>query len=207
VSFVVQPFLQERKNSHHQVARKRPSGLLNNSPDFHRCNEALEVSMTTELLEWVNQYLANDEEIIVPIKKMWIEWRADHEEPSLEEFTVAVLADPRNEEMPGVDHAEGLEEMSPEEQEEYEKTMEEMGFFSGPRVKLKSREITREHLARMIFKHNERLEQALRAAYEAMPQETEEQQEGELIDLIEKVREFRQTLREMGLEQSDDEQP
>jgi len=59
----------------------------------------------------------------------------------------------------------------------------------------------------MIFKHNERLEQALRAAYEAMPQEMEEQQEGELIDLIEKVREFRQTLREMGLEQSDDEQP
>jgi hypothetical protein len=163
--------------------------------------------MTTELLEWVNTYLEQDEEIIVPIKKMWNEWCAIHGEPSLEEFTAAVLADPRNKEEPGVDHNEGLEEeMTPEELAEYEQDMEAGGFFSGPRLRLKSREITQEHLAKMIFKHNERLELALQEARKVMPDDISEPQEGELIDLIEKVREFRKELQELGLEAKDEDE-
>ncbi|MFH1909256.1 MAG: hypothetical protein ABIL11_18055 [Chloroflexota bacterium] len=161
--------------------------------------------MTTELLEWVNAYLEKDEEIIVPIKKMWNEWRAAHEEPSLEEFTAAALADPRNEAGRGVDHNDGMEWMPPQELAEYERDMEEKGFFSGPRVKLKSREITLEHITRMIKKHNERMEWALNQAREVMPDDISEPQEGELIDLIEKVKEFRKELRKLGLEAEDED--
>jgi len=160
--------------------------------------------MTTELLEWVNAYLERDEEIIVPIKKMWLEWRTAHDEPSLEEFTATVLADPRNEESPGVDHNDGMEWVPPEEQAEYDRDMETRGFFSGPRLKLKSREITREHIAKMIWKHNERLETALLEARKAMPEDLSEPQEGELIDLIEKVKEFRRELQKLGLEAWED---
>ncbi|MDI6768838.1 MAG: hypothetical protein QMD04_04100 [Anaerolineales bacterium] len=161
--------------------------------------------MTTELLEWVNAYLEKDEDIVVAIKKMWNEWSAAHEEPSLEEFSAAVLADPRNEAGRGVDHREGMDWMSPEERAEYEREMEEKGFFSGPRVRLKSREITREHIARMIKKHNERMEWALKQAREVMPEDISEPQEGELIDLIEKVKEFRKELRKLGLEAEDED--
>ncbi|MBU4226100.1 MAG: hypothetical protein KKC71_09825 [Chloroflexi bacterium] len=161
--------------------------------------------MTTELLEWVNAYLEKDEEIVVPIKKMWNEWHATHEEPLLEEFTAQVLADPRNEAERGVDHNDGMEWMSPEEMAEYERDMEEKGFFSGPRVKLKSREITLEHITRMIKKHNERMEWALNQAREVMPDDISEPQEGELIDLIEKVKEFRKELRKLGLEAEDED--
>ncbi len=161
--------------------------------------------MTTELLEWVNAYLENAEDIVVPIKKMWNEWYAGHEEPLLEEFAAQVLADPRNEEEHGVDHNEGMEWMSPEELAEHEREMEENGFFSGPRVKLKSREITIEHLARMIKKHNDRMEWALQEARKSMPEDLSEPQEGELIDLIEKVKEFRSELRGLGLEAGDEE--
>ncbi|MBU2610955.1 MAG: hypothetical protein KJ606_08435 [Chloroflexi bacterium] len=161
--------------------------------------------MTTELLEWVNAYLEKDEDIVVAIKKMWNEWYAAHEEPSLEEFSAAVLADPRNEAGSGVDHSEGMDWMSPEELAEYEREMEEKGFFSGPRVRLKSREITREHIARMIKKHNERMEWALKQAREVMPDDISEPQEGELIDLIEKVKEFRKELRKLGLEAEDED--
>lgn len=156
--------------------------------------------MTTELLEWVNAYLEKDEDIVVPIKKMWNEWRAAHEEPSLEEFTAQVLADPRNEAERGVDHNEGMEWMSPEELADYVQEMEDMGFFSGPRVKLKSRQITLEHIARMIKNHNDRMEWALQEARNSMPEDFSEPQEGELIDLMDKVKKFRRKLRKMGLE-------
>lgn len=162
--------------------------------------------MTTELLEWVNHYLEQDEDIVVPIKKMWNEWRGEHKELSLEEFAAQVLADPRIEEERDVDHNDGMDWMSPDESAEYERDMEAKGFYSGPRVKLKSREITIEHIARMIKKHNERMEGALQEARQAMPDDLTEQQEGELIDLIEKVKEFRAELRKMGLEAEDDGQ-
>ena len=43
--------------------------------------------MSSELLDWVYAYLERDEDIVVPIKKMWNEWHAMHAEPSLEAFT------------------------------------------------------------------------------------------------------------------------
>lgn len=160
--------------------------------------------MSSALLNWVHTYLEQDEEIVVPIKKMWNEWHAAHLEPSLETFTAMVLADERFEEMGGVDHTEGFEDWSPEELEAYQREMEALGYFSGPRVKLKSREITLEHIARMIKKHNDRMEEALRQAREAMPEDIDEQEEGQLIDIIEKTKEFRRQLREAGLEADDE---
>lgn len=156
--------------------------------------------MSSQLLNWVYDYLEGDEDIVVPIKKMWNEWHGAHLEPSLETFTAMVLADERFEAMGGVDHTEGFEDWSPEELEEYRRDMEARGYFSGPRVKLKSREITLEHIAKMIKKHNDRMEEALRQAREAMPEDMSEQEEGQLIDIIEKTKEFRQKLREAGLE-------
>jgi hypothetical protein len=42
-----------------------------------------------------------------------------------------------------VDHTRHMEGMNPEEREEHERDMEARGFYSGPRVKLKSRRITK----------------------------------------------------------------
>ncbi len=156
--------------------------------------------MSSELLDWAYTYLEQDEDIVVPIKKMWNEWRATHPEPSLERFTGLLLTDERFEEMEGVDHTEGLEWDSPEELDEYVRDMEEVGFFSGPRLKLRSREITLEHIANMIKKHNDRMEWALRQAREVMPDDLSEAEEGQLIEIMARVEEFRQHLREVGLE-------
>ncbi|MBA4380900.1 MAG: hypothetical protein C0393_09570, partial [Anaerolinea sp.] len=114
--------------------------------------------------------------------------------------------DPRNEAERGVDHNEGMEWMSPEELADYVRDMEEKGFFSGPRVKLESREITLEHIARMIKKHNDRMEWALQEARNSMPEDFSEPQEGELIDLMDKVKKFRRKLRKMGLEAGEGEE-
>lgn len=160
--------------------------------------------MSSELLNWVYDYLERDEEIVVPVKKMWNEWRVSHSQPGLRQFTALILADERIEEMDGVDHTEGLEFDSPEELAEYEQEMEEVGFFSGPRVKLLAREITLEHIAGMLKKHNDRMEAALRQAHATLPDDVSEPEEGQLIDLMVRVEQMRQHLREIGLEPDDD---
>lgn len=159
----------------------------------------------TELRGWVRAYLARDEDIIVPIKKMWNEWHDLHREPSLEEFSRAVLSDDQVEEEHGVNHAEGMEFDTPEAREEYLREMEAEGFYSGPRAKLKSREITIEHIARMLKKHNDRMEWALHQARAVLPRDVSEAEEGRLINAIELARRFRRDLRQAGLEPPEDE--
>ena len=158
-----------------------------------------------ELIQWVRAYLKRDEDIIVPIKRMWNEWYTARGTPLLAEFTRIVLSDDRIEEMPGVDHTGDMEGMDSEEKEEYERDMEAHGFYSGPRVKLKSRQITREHIARMLKKHNDRMEWALQQARAAMPEEASEAEEGKLIDVIMRARKLRRDLRATGLEPPEDE--
>ena len=161
--------------------------------------------MSSELLEWVHTYLAQDEEIVVPIKKMWNEWRITHTGPVLDVFIALLLADERFEDVGDVDHTEGREWMTPEEMAEYVRDMEEVGFFSGPRLKLKSRELTLEHITSMIKKHNDHMEEALRQARATMPEEVDEQEEGQLIEIMALAEQLRQHLREAGLEPDDPE--
>jgi hypothetical protein len=156
------------------------------------------------MLQWVRDYLERDEEIIVPIKKMWNDWRGAHDGPAFAAFTAAVLADPENEKMRGVNHAEGLEEMDPDERAERLQGMERDGFYSGPRAKLRSRKITAEHNATMLEKHNDRMEAALRAARAVMPEDADESDEGAVIDAIARVEELRRKLRKAGLEPPED---
>jgi hypothetical protein len=158
-----------------------------------------------ELFRWVRAYLEQDEDIIVPIKKMWNEWFAERGAPSLAEFTQIVLSDELVEEMPGVDHTGDAEDLSPEEREEHERDMEASGFYSGPRAKLKSKEITLEHVAKMLKKHNDRMEWALQQARAAMPEDISEADEGSLIDAIVRARQLRRDLRAAGLEPPEDE--
>ena len=155
--------------------------------------------MTTEMLDWVLAYLERDEEIVVPVKKMWNEWNAAHGRPALEDFTAALLSDERIEDTGGVDHDEDREGMTPAERADYEQEMEAEGFFSGPRVKLKAREITLEHVARMIGRHSGRMVAALNDARAAMPADMDEREEGQLIDVIALAEKLRAHLREAGL--------
>ncbi len=160
--------------------------------------------MPDEMLDWVRAYLERDEDIVVPIKKMWNEWHLSYPEAPLDEFTAAILADEQVEHMASVDHNRGMEDASPEEKAEHERDMEALGYFSGPRVKLKSREITAEHIANMLKKHTDRMEQALRDARSAMPEDISEPDEGRLIDAIAMTRKLKKMLRKIGLGSGDD---
>ncbi len=141
------------------------------------------------LTEWAASLLETDEEILVPVKKLWKEY-SQMSQVSLDEFTHALEGDARFEFFEGTDHTKGFEDWSEEELAEYEEEMEAEGFFSGPRVKLKSREITPDHIAKMIKKHTDRMMSALWAAYDIRPEDLDEQSEQELLDMIVRAKEF-----------------
>jgi hypothetical protein len=156
--------------------------------------------MEADLLTWAHDYLAQADDIVVPIKKLWNLWRAGHDGPDLDEFTARLLADERVEAMGGVDHTEGMDDLDPDERGAYVRDMEAHGYYSGPRVKLRARAITLAHVAKMIKAHNDRMEAALRAAREVMPDGADELTDAALIELQTRAAELRKALREAGLE-------
>ena len=163
--------------------------------------------MAADWLEWACTALGQDEAIVVPVKKLWNAWLADHAGPGLETFTAGLLADERVELMGQVDHAEGLEGLSAAELAGHVAEMEALGYFSGPRVKLRARDLSLEHIVGMITRHNDRVESALRQARAALPDDVDEATEGLLIDIQAKAAEFRQRLRQAGLEGPDAASP
>lgn len=149
------------------------------------------------LTDWAAGILETDEEILVPVKKLWVQYTARNPGISLDDFTRALEADPRFEFMEGTDLEEGLEDWTEEERAEHIAEMEALGFFGGPRVKLVSREITREHVARMIAKHTDNMLNALWSAYDVRPEDLDPEEDAELLDLIARAKELQLNLREI----------
>lgn len=135
------------------------------------------ITRTIEILEI-------EPDFFVPVKKLWLMLQGEGLAPGveLEDLHRALADDARFEFTPGVDHKEGLED-DPELAEEMEREMEALGFYSGPRVKLVSREMTAEDVFAAMARSLTRMNEALQGAWEARPkgdQETEDQ----LLDIL-----------------------
>lgn len=156
------------------------------------------------LTDWAATILQTDEDILVPVKKLWKDYSAQDAGVSLEAFKRALEKDARFEFMRGIDHKRGSEDWDEEEGAEDEEEMEAAGFFNGPRVKLKSREITPDHIANMIKRHTDRMMGALWAAYDIRPEDLDEQSEQELLDLIVRAKEFQLKAQEAIKPESDE---
>jgi len=127
--------------------------------------------------DWAAEMLATDEEFIVPLKRLWLQAQAEGIDPdlSLEDFEQALAADGRFEFYEGIDFGDG----DPEERQ----AMEELGYFSGPRVRLLTREITAADMAGAIKRSTDRMMEALQEAWKLRPEDDEEA-ETELLELL-----------------------
>jgi len=76
--------------------------------------------------------------------------------------------------------------------------MEEVGWFSGPRVKLKNRTITAEYILQMISKHSAEALRNLVDAYDNRPEGLSAQAQTELFEAIERITELPQTIRSIS---------
>jgi len=127
------------------------------------------------LTDWAATILETHEDILVPVKKLWVEYCAQTPGVSLDEFTRALEAEERFEFMGGTDPRKGLEELTEEEIAEHIAEMESLGFYGGPRVKMAHREITAEHIAKMLKKHTDNMMNALWSAYDVRPEDLDGQ--------------------------------
>lgn len=144
----------------------------------------------SELTDWVASVLEVDEDILVPVKKLWAEYSSRTPNVSLDDFSHALEQDPRFEFLAGTDPTRGLEDWTEEEIADHVAEMESLGFFGGPRVKMKEREITREHIAKMLKKHTDQMLSALWSAYDVRPEDLPEDAQQELLDLIAQAKEL-----------------
>ena len=126
--------------------------------------------------------LETDPDVFVPIKKLWKTLQADELELSLEEVQQMLQEDEHFEIAHGVDHSARLEADS-ELAKAMEQEMEGLGFYSGPRVKLASREMTAEDIFVGMTRSLKRMNQTLQSAWETRPPEDQET-EDQLLEIL-----------------------
>ena len=161
--------------------------------------------MSEPMLDWVCDFLERDTEIVVPIRRLWNQWRVQHAEPAYDEFEATVLADPRVQLMSGIDQTENMEFETDADRDAWIQEMEDAGFFHGPRVKLAARELSAEHIAAQLKKHTDNMLKNLWAAYDIRPEDLTPEQEQQLLDLIAAAKELQMNVQEIELkEQSED---
>lgn len=152
------------------------------------------------LLDVVERLLQKEEEIIVPVKKIWKMLQFDGassavEVPALKDFTALLRADDRFQFMHPIDYTEMFGDLNEEERLERVCEMEEVGFYSGERIKLKRIALTGELLARMIERSSDRMMEALAGAWESEPKDAEG--ERRLLAIMEKAQKLQQDVQKI----------
>jgi len=162
-------------------------------------------------LNEAERILAADRDVIVPVKKVWSEVgkqgrKQGFEIPSLADFTALLEGDSRFEFIPSVDENGDPPDMSTREDTPQEEELENMGFYAGDRVKLKSVELTPEVIGSLIRRKVDMTMDALTRAWERRPdgdQETEDQ----LLEILAKTqklqREVKKTFSKEKMKQLD----
>ena len=130
------------------------------------------------------EILETDPDFYVPVKKLWLMCQGEGLGLDLEsdDFHRMLVDDERFEFTPGVDHTEGFED-DPEFAAEMEREMEALGFYSGLRVKLVSREMIAEDVFAAMARSLTRMNEALQGAWETRP-EGDQETEDQLLDIL-----------------------
>ena len=135
------------------------------------------ITRVIEILEIAPDFYA-------PVKKLWLMCQGEGLglDLDLDDLHRMLMDDERFEFTPGVDHTEGFED-DPEFTAEMEREMEALGFYSGPRVKLVSREMAAEDIFAAMARSLARMNEALQGAWETRPEDDQET-EDQLLDIL-----------------------
>ncbi|MBU0490365.1 MAG: hypothetical protein KKA73_03705 [Chloroflexi bacterium] len=144
--------------------------------------------------------LAHHPDIIVPVKQVWRDLQVAGIATALplEDFVGLLEDDPRIEFMDDLDFSDGDPEAA--------MAMEALGFVSGPRAKLVSRELTAAHIARMLETSTQNLVDALKEAWNLRPDDDPET-DLELLLAIDAAEELRRSVHEALTDEPETEQP
>ena len=143
--------------------------------------------MYERCLDEAERILASEKDVIVAVKKVWMEVSREakqqgFEVPAFTDFSAMLEGDPRFEFLSRHQSVtEDLEDPLPEEESPVE--MEQMGFFSGDRVKLRNVDLTPTRLGSIIRSKVDRTMSALTKAWELRP-EGDQEAEDRLLEIL-----------------------
>jgi hypothetical protein len=136
-----------------------------------------EAVMTRSPVEWAAEVLGHGEDILVPLKALWLDMQSQGIGTglSVDAFASLLGDDARFQFLEGIGHGDG--------DEEDRIVMEELGFYEGPRVKLAHRELTPEYVTRMLQQSTQSMLDALEGAWEVRPEDDLEAEQ-QLLEIL-----------------------
>lgn len=153
--------------------------------------------MDNHVMTRIIEILETDPGFFVPVKKLWLMLQGEGLalDIALEDFHSMLVADERFEFTPGTDYTEEYEE-DPEVAKDMEREMEALGFYSGPRVKLASREMAAEDVFAAMTRSLTRMNEALQGAWETRP-EGDQEIEDQLLDILAAGQKLEREIRDL----------
>lgn len=153
--------------------------------------------MEETILTRAIEILEAEPEFFVPVKRLWLMLQGEGFalDVELEDFHHGIADDGRFEFMTGVDYREEVDD-DPEFAAQMEREMEALGFYSGPRVKLISREMTAEDIFAAMARSLTRMNEALQGAWETRP-EADQETEDQLLDILAAGQKLEREIREL----------
>jgi len=140
--------------------------------------------MDSHTITRISEILELEPDFFIPVKKLWLQIQEEGlaQDVGIEDFHRVLAEDERFEFAPGVDHSEGIDD-DPEYAQQMEQEMEALGFYTGPRVKLASREMTAEDVFAAMARSLARMNAALQGAWDTRP-EGDQATEDQLLDIL-----------------------
>lgn len=149
--------------------------------------------------------LETDPDFFVPIKKLWLMLQGEGLalDLEMEDLHAWLQADGRFEFITGVDHTEGFKD-DPATAAEMEREMEALGFYSGPRVKLISREMTAADIFAGLSRSLTQMNEALQSAWDTRPEDDPET-EDQMLEILALGQKLDREIRELIAQQEQDD--
>lgn len=127
--------------------------------------------MNSQIMDLTETILYNEKEFILPIKKVWLKLSllGEFEQLSYEEFSQMLYQDDRFEVFDDIESE--TEELLGGNKED----LEELGYYFGPRVMLKSRKPTRKEIGQILLHKTEQIFENLKKAWDLRSGDVEEE--------------------------------
>ena len=143
--------------------------------------------MGSHIVDLAEQLLQDEHDFIVPIKKVWLKLSlmGELDEIQFEEFLFILQKDVRFDVFDNHENALFNDQIE---------NLEQIGFFIGPRVMLKSRKPNRKELGDILLKKTYLIFENLKKAWDIRQQENEEE-EDQLLHALASTQKLLRTLK------------
>ena len=144
--------------------------------------------MDLTIMNLTENILSEEKDFIIPVKKVWLKLSlmGKLEKVSFEEFSQMLYQDDRFEIFDDADS--DTEEILGNNKDD----LEELGYYFGPRVMLKSRRPSRKEIGKILIKKTEQIFVNLKKAWDLRPQDEEE--EDQLLHALASTQKLLRTL-------------